>query len=102
MDYATPPDFTLPSPPYYRPATSVTLWCTTYGAIGNVSYQWTSTEVESFAHGAAGENISQNILTAFDAGIHRCTVTDELGNTGSGQTEMELFGGYMQLGYIRN
>ena len=48
---------------------------------GNVSYQWTSTEVESFVHGASGENILQDIVTAFDAEIHRCTVTDELGLT---------------------
>ena len=39
--------------------------------------------------------MSQNILTAFDAGIHTCIVTDELGNTGSNYTELKLFGGYI-------
>ena len=37
--------------------------------------------IESFVHGAAVENILQDILTAFNAGIHRCTVRNELGLT---------------------
>ena len=36
--------------------------------------------------------MSQNILTSYDAGLHTCTATDSLGNTGSATTEMSLFG----------
>ena len=95
MDYVPPSDFTPPSPPYYRPASSVTLICVAHGVIGNATYHWTSTEQNSFFHGGTGQNMSQNILTAFDAGIHTCIVTDELGNTGSNYTELKLFGGYI-------
>ena len=94
VDYVTPSDFSLPSPPYYRPASSVTLSCVAHSAIGNATYRWTSTEQNSFFHGGTEQNMSQNILTAFDSGIHTCTVTDELGNTGSDHTEMKLFGVY--------
>ena len=93
MDYIPPSDFTLPSPPYYRPASSVNFTCVAHGAIGNATYQWTTTGWEnSFVHGEIGQNVSQEILTAFDSGIHTCMVTDELGNTGSNYTEMKLFG----------
>ena len=94
VDYSHPAGFFLPSPPYYRPASSVTLRCIAHGAIGTVDYQWTSTQNKSFAHGARGESIFQRILTAFDAGTHSCMATDELGNTGIGLTDMKLYGTY--------
>ena len=92
MDYDPPSDFTHPSPPYYRPASSVTLTCVVYDAIGSVQYKWMSSQVESFAHQLSVQHIVRNILTASDAGTHTCTVIDELGNTGSASTDMILIG----------
>ena len=92
MDYTPPDDFHLPSPPYYRPASSVSLACVATNAVGTASYLWFSTNSDSFANGASGGSISRDILTAFDAGYHICTATDEVGNTGTAMTPMELFG----------
>ena len=92
VDYTPPSDFHLPSPPYYRPASSVSLTCVAPDAIGNVSYLWFSTNTDSFVNGASGETVSQDILTAFDAGYHICTATDEVGNGGTAMTPMMLFG----------
>ena len=92
VDYNPPSDFSLPSPPYYRPASSVTLTCVAHDTIGTVQYQWISTQNRSFANGARGKSISQEILTAVDAGIHTCRATDEVGNMGSGWTDMKLYG----------
>ena len=92
MDYSAPSDFYLPSPPYYRPASSVSLTCVAYNAVGTVKYHWLSTNTNSFVHMATGHNITQNILTAFDAGDHTCVAEDELGNFGSAVTPMTLIG----------
>ena len=92
VDYNPPSDFSLPSPPYYRPASSVTLTCVAHDAIDTVQYQWTSTQNRSFAHTKNDSSISHQLLTAHDAGIHTCTVTDHWGNTGTASTEMSLFG----------
>ena len=92
VDYIPPPDFTLPSPPYYRPASSVNLTCVAHDIIGSVQYRWTSTEARSFAHQKNGRRIFQKLLTAYDAGVHSCTATDAWGNTGTAMTEMSLFG----------
>ena len=91
VSYNPPSDFTLPSPPYYRPATSVTLTCHAHGNI--TSYYWTSTcSNYCFAHGTYSQSISDSILTSNDAGIHTCTATDADGTTGSNSTEMKLIG----------
>ena len=92
VDYTPPSDFTLPSPPYYRPASSVSLTCLAHDAVGTASYLWSSTNTESFVNGASGGTVFQDILTGFDAGYHSCTVVDEAGNVGSALTTMELFG----------
>ena len=93
MNYTPPSDFHLPSPPYYRPASSVSLTCVApTDAVGDISYLWFSTNTDSFVNGASEETVSQDILTAFDAGYHTCTVTDEVGNTGCAHTTMKLFG----------
>ena len=92
MNYNPPSDFSLPSPPYYRPASSITLTCVVNDTIGTLQYQWTSTENRSFAHMKNGSSISQRLLTAHDAGIHTCTINDQWGNTGTASTEMSLFG----------
>lgn len=92
MDYNPPPDFTLPSPPYYRPASSVTLTCTAHNAISHVHYLWTSTESSSFTYDRNGSSIYQKLLTVNDAGVHTCTATDVWGNSGAASTEISLFG----------
>ena len=92
MEYHPPSDFSLPSPPYYRPASSVTLTCTVHDAIDTVQYQWTSTQNRSFVSWRNESSIFQRLLTAYDAGLHTCTVTDEWGNIETATTEMNLFG----------
>ena len=93
VDYSPPSDFSLPSPPYYRPASSVSLTCVaSHDAVLPLTYHWTSTETRSFAHERRESVISQRVLTVHDAGVHQCTVTDGLGNTAVAATEIKLFG----------
>ena len=97
MTYSSPSDFNLPSPPYYRPATSVTFTCHAHHPTGSVSYQWSSTCSSCFASSDTSQTVSDNILQSNDAGVHTCEVTDSNGNTGSNSTEMRLIGGYRGL-----
>ena len=92
VSYNPPSDFTLPSPPYYRPASSVTLTCRAHGATGTVRYQWSSTCSSCFASSSTSQSVSDNILTSNDAGVHSCTATDADGSTGTNSTEMQLIG----------
>lgn len=92
VEYTPPRDFDYPSPPYYRPASSVTLKCYAYGTTGAVNYQWSSTCTDCLASTSTAQNITDNILQANDAGVHTCTATDSIGNTGSDSTEMRLIG----------
>ena len=92
VNYTPPSDFSLPSPPYYRPASSVSLTCLAHDAVGTTSYLWFSTNTQSFVNGASGGTITRDILTGFDAGYHICTATDQVGNSGTAMTPMELFG----------
>ena len=91
VDYSPPPDFHMPSPPYYRPASSVTLECVVANGTTPMRYRWTSTCSSCFAYGTSNY-INTDILTHEDAGIHRCSVTDAEGNTGFATTEMKLVG----------
>ena len=92
VTYNPPSDFTLPSPPYFRPATSVTLTCHAHGATGTVRYRWSSTCSSCFASSSSSQSVSKSILKSNDAGVHTCTVTDADGNTGTNSTEMQLIG----------
>ena len=92
VTYNPPSDFNLPSPPYYRPATSVTLTCLAHHPTGSVSYERSSTCSSCFASSSTSQSISDSLLQSNDAGIHTCTVTDSNGNTGSNGTEMRLIG----------
>ena len=92
VTYDPPFDFTLPSPPYYRPATSVTLTCQVHGATGTVSYQWSSTCSSCFASSSTSHTISDSVLQSNDAGVHTCTAVDGNSNNGSNSTEMRLIG----------
>ena len=92
MTYNPPFDFTLPSPPYYHPASSVTLTCRAHHASGSVSYRWSSTCSSCFASSNTAQSVSETILKSNSAGVHTCRVTDGGGNTGSNSTEMRLIG----------
>ena len=100
MSYSPPADFTLPSPPYYRPATSVTLTCHAHSATGMVTYEWSSTCISCFATGDSSQTISDSILTSYSAGVHTCTANDSVQNTGSNSTQMKLIGRYSYLRYF--
>ena len=97
VTYNPPSDFTLPSPPYYRPATSVTLTCYANHATGTVSYQWSSTCSSCFASSSTAQSISDTILKSSSAGVHTCTATDSHGSTGKNTTAMKLIGKKTEL-----
>ena len=90
--YNPPSDFTLPSPPYYRPATSVTLTCHAHNATGSVSYLWSSTCNGCFASLSTSQTISESVLKSSSAGVHRCKAVDSAMNVGMNTTEMRLIG----------
>ena len=92
VTYDPPLDFFLSTPPYYRPASTVTLTCRSSDAIGSVRYQWSSTCRHCFASRSNQQSITRHILTSTDAGLHTCTISDDNGNTGSNSTEMKLIG----------
>ena len=98
VTYAAPPDFDL-SPPYYRPASSLTLSCTATGTLDSVAYQWRSSYSLSFTSGATNAVISKTTLTAYDSGTHTCTITDTDGTTSSASVKVSLYGKPMDCLY---
>ena len=82
----------MPSPPYYRPASSVNLECVVANGTSPIRYRWTSTCDDCFASYGSSKHISTDILIHEDAGTHKCSVTDADGNTGFATTEMQLIG----------
>ena len=92
VEYTPPPDFYMPSPPYYRPASSVTLECVVANGTTPMRYSWTSTCDNCFASYGSSKHVSTDILIHEDAGTHKCSVTDADGNTGFATTEMQLIG----------
>ena len=101
--YQAPSDFSLPSPPYYRPASSITLTCIVHGASEPVHYQWSSTSANSFAqkYSPTSPTLVQSKLTSADAGLHTCTVTDADGTIVSQSTQMILIGMYLNIRAIK-
>ena len=96
VSYRAPPDFDL-SPPYYRPASSVTLSCVATGASDSVHIQWGSPHSGSFTN--SNSRISPNSirssrdrLTVHDSGIHTCTITDADGTSLSTSVHVKLYG----------
>ena len=92
ISYTPPDQYPDYAPPNYRAASSVTLHCTTEGASGSVSYRWSSTCRSCFASSATSASISESMLRSRDRGVHTCTVTDSVGNTGSNSTTMNIVG----------
>ena len=82
----------LPNPPYFRPATSVTLTCRVEGASGPFTYQWSSSNPNIDVENSISPTVSETILTSDHAGNHTCDVTDGDENTGSSTIEMRLEG----------
>ncbi len=91
--YSPPAGVTL-TPPNYRAATSVSLWCDAVGTTGSVSYQWSSTCGSGCFVNGSSQSVSRDKLWSYDAGQHTCIVTDEVGNTGRATTEMNIIGNY--------
>ena len=93
ITYSSPGTYPVYSPPNYRAASNVTLKCVVSGYSGSISYHWTSTCSScSFAYKRYSQTITKVSLKYFDAGVHTCSVTDGLGNTGSNSTTMKIVG----------
>ena len=92
IDYTPPDQYPDYAPPNYRAASSVTLRCTTEGASGSVSYRWSSTCSSCFASSSSSSFVSENILRSRDRGVHTCTATDTIGNTGNSSIQMNIVG----------
>ena len=80
---------------YYLLGSPVTLICHTQDASGSVNYLWSSTSSDFFAYNSTAMFNKKKMLSAADAGIHTCTVTDQLGNTGEARLEMMFSGTYI-------
>ena len=65
ITYEAPPDFNLPSPPYYRPASSVKLSCVVHGASGSVQWSFSSSQT----HDSQSDRWQSMLITADDAGV---------------------------------
>ena len=92
ITYSSPGTYPVYSPPNYRAASAVTLKCVASGYSGFISYHWTSTCTNCFASNSSSQTISNSGLRYRDAGVHTCSVTDGLGNTGSNSTTMRIVG----------
>ena len=92
IDYTPPDQYPDYAPPNYRAASSVTLRCSTEGASGSVSYRWSSNCSSCFASNSYSYSITEGFLRSRDNGVHTCTATDSIGNTGSANTQMNIVG----------
>ena len=97
--YEAPPDFDLPSPPYFRPGSSLTLHCVPQGSSQSIQYQWLSISSQSFTHGSTSSEVHDNTLTLYDAGLHTCTITDTDGSTTSHSIQITLYGTILTYTY---
>ena len=82
--------------PCYILGSTVTLICYTPTATEPLSYLWSSTSEDFFAHNSTSMFNKKRLLSSADAGIHTCTVTDAHGNSGQGTVEMK-FNGTLQV-----
>ncbi len=92
ISYTSPDQYPDYTPPNYRAASSVTLRCVASGTSGHVTYRWSSTCGSCFASSSSSQTVSETILRSRDAGVHTCSVTDSLGNTGSDVITMNIVG----------
>ena len=97
ISYTSPDQYPDYAPPNYRAASSATLTCVASGTTGHVTYRWSSTCGSCFASSSSSQTITKSILVSHDAGVHTCSVTDSLGNTGSDVTTMNIVGKHFVL-----
>ena len=85
--------------PEYTPGSSVIFNCTVSGAIGSSSFLWTSTCTGNcfILSQQTQHRIERDILHSVDSGNHTCTVTDDVGNSGSATLEMSVVGKFAPL-----
>ena len=80
----------------YLAATSLTLTCNLIigsEAVEPFTYQWSSTcSGECFVDGQTTAVIMQSALRSIDSGTHTCTVTDDVGNSGSASIDIAVVG----------
>lgn len=77
----------------YLPGSALVLNCSVSNPIGPEMYLWSSTCMENcFVQGQTENTIEKNILHSVDSGNHTCTVTDDVGNTGSATYEVRVTG----------
>ena len=62
------------------------------GATGSVQYRWSSTCRSCFASSGSTSTISEPFLRSRDTGVHTCTVTDGVGNSGNDSEQMNITG----------
>ena len=66
----------------YRLGSTATLICHVENVTGPVTYHWSSTSTAFFAYNSSAMFNRKRLLSAADAGVHTCTVTDAYGNSG--------------------
>ena len=79
-------------PSDYSLGSTATLICRIENVTGPVSYNWSSTNANFFAQNSTAMFNRKRLLTAADAGVHTCTVTDFQGNSGQGSLAMMFEG----------
>ena len=92
ISYNRPSDFTQLSPPYYHPASSITLICNAYGASEIIRYYWTSTCTSCSTRIYTTQRVDIDFLTSAHAGTYTCTVTDSGGRTANSSAEIKVKG----------
>ena len=81
-----------PSPPLYRLGSSMTLFCRVFHASGPLSYSWSTTARSRFTSYSTSVFNRKAVLTAADAGVYTCSVSDSDGNTQQDSVEMKFNG----------
>ena len=76
----------------YNLGSTATLICHAENVNGPVSYHWSSTNTHFFAYNSTAMFNRKRLLSAADAGVHTCTVTDSQGNSGQASLPMMFEG----------
>ncbi len=83
-----------PTSSEYLAASPVKLTCeVTSGAIGTVTYLWSSTcSGACFINGHTSATVTTSALKSADSGTHTCTVADSVGSTADASIEITVTG----------
>ena len=76
----------------FQITSSVTLRCMVGETSGVTHYRWNSTCTSCFSSNSISSTISETFLRSRDAGVHTCTVTDDVGVVGSSSIDMNIVG----------